>query len=135
MCWAAAACPGRLTISAVPRQLVFPERLCAGLLPVLTTNSLCRPSSARFSRASACQAIACSRRLTISAAPRVSSFFQSVCVLGYCLFPTIVSLLLCQLVLLFEHSTALFVVRLVITCLGFGWATYGQFGSSTVGLD
>ena len=45
--------------------------------------------------------------------------------LGYCLFPTIVALLLCWLVLLFEQTTALFAVRLVITCLGFGWATYG----------
>ncbi|XP_043246858.1 protein YIPF6-like [Amphibalanus amphitrite] len=54
------------------------------------------------------------------------SFFQSVCVLGYCLFPTIVALMLCWLVLLFEQTTALFAVRLVITCLGFGWATYAS---------
>jgi len=54
------------------------------------------------------------------------SFFQSVCVLGYCLFPTIVSLLVCWLVLLFPQTTALFAIRLVVTCLGFGWATYAS---------
>ncbi|XP_037071165.1 protein YIPF6-like [Pollicipes pollicipes] len=54
------------------------------------------------------------------------SFFQSVCVLGYCLFPTIVALLLCWLVLLFPQTTALFVLRLLFTCVGFGWATYAS---------
>ena len=39
------------------------------------------------------------------------SFFQSVCVLGYCLLPLALSLVLCQIVLLATQNTALFVVR------------------------
>ena len=39
------------------------------------------------------------------------SFFQSVCVLGYCLLPLALSLVLCQIVLLATQNTALFIVR------------------------
>ena len=39
------------------------------------------------------------------------SFFQSVCVLGYCLLPLVLSLILCRVVLLANQNTALVIVR------------------------
>ncbi|XKL64002.1 hypothetical protein PGB90_006366 [Kerria lacca] len=54
------------------------------------------------------------------------SFFQSVCVLGYCLLPTTIALILCRIVLLFPQSTFSFFLRFIITMTGFGWATYGK---------
>ncbi|KAI4477540.1 hypothetical protein M0804_012657 [Polistes exclamans] len=53
------------------------------------------------------------------------SFFQSVCVLGYCLLPTTIALILCRIILLVEQSTLLFTLRFIITMIGFIWATYG----------
>ncbi|PNF17734.1 Splicing factor U2af 38 kDa subunit [Cryptotermes secundus] len=53
------------------------------------------------------------------------SFFQSVCVLGYCLLPTAIALIVCRIILLVEQSTLLFTIRFVITMVGFGWATFG----------
>ena len=43
------------------------------------------------------------------------SFFQSVCVLGYCLFPLVISASLC----LFIHSA---ILRLVIVVVGYFWS-------------
>ena len=48
------------------------------------------------------------------------SFFQSVCVLGYCLLPLALSLVLCQIVLLANQNTALFIVRYALFNLLFG---------------
>merc|ERR1719452_436188 len=39
------------------------------------------------------------------------SFFQSVCVLGYCLLPLVLSLICCRVVLLATQNTALVIVR------------------------
>lgn len=50
------------------------------------------------------------------------SFFQSVCVLGYCLLPSVLSLLLCRLLLLLIWGSLALMLRLVVTCAGFGWA-------------
>lgn len=54
------------------------------------------------------------------------SFFQSVCVLGYCLLPTAIALILCRIVLIAERNVYLFIVRLIISMTGFGWATYAS---------
>ena len=55
------------------------------------------------------------------------SFFQSVCVLGYCILPLNVALIVCRLILLAKHTTALFAVRFVVVILGFAWSTFGKF--------
>uniref|UniRef100_A0A2M4AL28 Protein YIPF n=1 Tax=Anopheles triannulatus TaxID=58253 RepID=A0A2M4AL28_9DIPT len=54
------------------------------------------------------------------------SFFQSVCVLGYCLTPCAIALLLCRIVLLANQTTFLFLLRFLISAAGFGWATYAS---------
>ncbi|KAH9383453.1 hypothetical protein HPB48_024962 [Haemaphysalis longicornis] len=55
------------------------------------------------------------------------SFFQSVCVLGYCLLAPCVALVVCQLILLVGSQTvALFIIRFLVTMLGFGWAVFGE---------
>ncbi|CAH1102321.1 unnamed protein product [Psylliodes chrysocephalus] len=54
------------------------------------------------------------------------SFFQSVCVLGYCLLPTAIALMTCRIILLTRQSTLLFFLRLVVSMIGFMWATYAS---------
>lgn len=57
------------------------------------------------------------------------SFFQSVCVLGYCMFPLAVSLLFCWLVVrLAPQSTVIpfFIVRLILVALGYGWSIFAS---------
>lgn len=55
------------------------------------------------------------------------SFFQSVCVLGYCLLAPCLALVICRLVLLASEQTlALFIIRFVVTMLGFAWATFAS---------
>jgi len=54
------------------------------------------------------------------------SFFQSVCVLGYCLLPTTLALILCRILLLFQQGTLLFFMRFCVTMTGFAWATYAS---------
>lgn len=54
------------------------------------------------------------------------SFFQSVCVLGYCLLPTTIALILCRIILMAEQTTFLFILRFIITIIGFIWATYAS---------
>lgn len=54
------------------------------------------------------------------------SFFQSVCVLGYCLLPTAIALILCTVILIVQQTTLLFVLRFVITMIGFFWATFAS---------
>ncbi|XP_025989823.1 protein YIPF6 [Solenopsis invicta] len=54
------------------------------------------------------------------------SFFQSVCVLGYCLLPTAIALILCRIILIMQQSTLLFTLRFVISMIGFLWATYAS---------
>ncbi|XP_071540652.1 protein YIPF6 [Panulirus ornatus] len=52
------------------------------------------------------------------------SFFQSVCVLGYCLMPSCISLILCRLILFADQNKILFALRFIVTCIGFTWATF-----------
>ncbi|KXJ22882.1 protein YIPF6 [Exaiptasia diaphana] len=54
------------------------------------------------------------------------SFFQSVCVLGYCIFPLDVALVVCRIILLAKQNLALFIVRFLIVILGFAWATFAS---------
>lgn len=54
------------------------------------------------------------------------SIFQSVCVLGYCLTPCALALLVCRIILLAEQTTFLFFLRLIVAGGGFGWATYAS---------
>ncbi|BES87496.1 unnamed protein product [Nesidiocoris tenuis] len=51
------------------------------------------------------------------------SFFQSVCVLGYCLLPTALALVACVILLYTGQSTFFFVLRFIVSCVGFAWAT------------
>ncbi|CAL2028393.1 unnamed protein product [Caenorhabditis brenneri] len=52
------------------------------------------------------------------------SFFQSLCVIGYCLLPPFAAATLCTL---FLHGIA-FWLRLLITSAGFVWSTYAAMG-------
>ncbi|KAH8298016.1 hypothetical protein KR018_004407 [Drosophila ironensis] len=55
------------------------------------------------------------------------SFFQSVCVLGYCLTPVAIALIVCRVILLAQTTRLLFFLRFVTTTIGFAWATYASF--------
>jgi len=54
------------------------------------------------------------------------SFFQSVCVLGYCLLPTTIALIVCRIILLAEQTYPLFFIRFTVSMTGFAWATYAS---------
>lgn len=54
------------------------------------------------------------------------SFFQSLCVLGYCIMPLTVAMVVCRLVLLVNSGTVSFVVRLVLVTASFGWSTFAS---------
>lgn len=54
------------------------------------------------------------------------SFFQSLCVLGYCILPLTVAMAACRLVLLGGSGTASFVLRLVLVSASFGWSTFAS---------
>lgn len=57
------------------------------------------------------------------------SFFQSVCVLGYCLTPIAIALIVCRMILLGTQTRFLFFLRLLSTSVGFIWATYGTLNN------
>ncbi|KAM4767752.1 protein YIPF6 isoform 1-T1 [Cyanocitta cristata] len=54
------------------------------------------------------------------------SFFQSLCVLGYCVLPLTVAMLVCRLVLLAGVGTISFIIRLIVVGAMFGWSTLVQ---------
>jgi len=54
------------------------------------------------------------------------SFFQSVCVLGYCLLPTCIALVVCRIILITTQTNFLFFLRFLVTMLGFAWATFAS---------
>lgn len=54
------------------------------------------------------------------------SFFQSLCVLGYCILPLTVALLVCRLILLAKPGIANFIVRFLVVMAMFGWSTLGK---------
>uniref|UniRef100_A0A8C9ENG3 Protein YIPF n=1 Tax=Pavo cristatus TaxID=9049 RepID=A0A8C9ENG3_PAVCR len=51
------------------------------------------------------------------------SFFQSLCVLGYCVLPLTVAMLVCRLVLLAGSGTVSFIIRLIVVMAMFAWST------------
>ena len=51
------------------------------------------------------------------------SFFQSVCVLGYCILPLTGSLVFCKLALYLSHD-GMFFIRLTSVLAGLGWSIY-----------
>uniref|UniRef100_A0A3P9KP73 Protein YIPF n=1 Tax=Oryzias latipes TaxID=8090 RepID=A0A3P9KP73_ORYLA len=54
------------------------------------------------------------------------SFFQSLCVLGYCILPLTVAMVVCRIVLFGATRTIGFVVRLVVVTASFGWSTFAS---------
>ncbi|KAL8589899.1 Yip1 member 6 [Nucella lapillus] len=55
------------------------------------------------------------------------SFFQSVCVLGYCVCPLALALILCRVILaVASDSVALFIVRFIAVALAFAWSTFAS---------
>jgi hypothetical protein len=55
------------------------------------------------------------------------SFFQSVCVLGYCLLPLVISLTICWLLLkIAASSTFLVILRCIVVLAGFCWSTFAS---------
>ncbi|XP_022062643.1 protein YIPF6 [Acanthochromis polyacanthus] len=54
------------------------------------------------------------------------SFFQSLCVLGYCIMPLTVAMAVCRLVLLGVTGSVGFAVRLAVVTVSFGWSTFAS---------
>ncbi|XP_072286031.1 protein YIPF6 [Pyxicephalus adspersus] len=54
------------------------------------------------------------------------SFFQSLCVLGYCILPLTVAMMICRLLLLASSSTVTFILRLVVVVVMFAWSTFAS---------
>jgi len=55
------------------------------------------------------------------------SFFQCVCVLGYCVLPLAIALILCRIILLAVPNWKVSIaIRLISVVLGLGWATYAS---------
>ncbi|XP_046876030.1 protein YIPF6 [Hypomesus transpacificus] len=54
------------------------------------------------------------------------SFFQSLCVLGYCIMPLTVAMVVCRIVLLGGTGTGSFIVRLIVVTASFGWSTFAS---------
>ncbi|XP_018558709.1 protein YIPF6 [Lates calcarifer] len=54
------------------------------------------------------------------------SFFQSLCVLGYCIMPLTVAMAVCRIVLISGSGNVSFAVRLVVVTVSFGWSTFAS---------
>ncbi|XP_024275997.1 protein YIPF6 [Oncorhynchus tshawytscha] len=54
------------------------------------------------------------------------SFFQSLCVLGYCIMPLTVAMVVCRLVLLGGSGMVSFIVRLIVVTASFSWSTFAS---------
>ncbi|VDO72399.1 unnamed protein product, partial [Onchocerca flexuosa] len=55
------------------------------------------------------------------------SFFQSLCVLGYCLLPPGLAAVICKFIEINPEQTVfLFALRLLVTAAGFIWAIYAS---------
>lgn len=53
------------------------------------------------------------------------SFFQSICVLGYCVLPlTIAAVIVWITTTAFKKSVITFIIDLLVTALGFGWSMF-----------
>ena len=47
------------------------------------------------------------------------SFFQSVCVLGYCIFPLVIASLLSWIL-------PSFIIKIIVVSVAFAWSTFGM---------
>jgi len=56
------------------------------------------------------------------------SFFQSLCVLGYCVLPLAVALVICKLILLGSRTTTLFAIRCVVVLGTLVWSCFASTG-------
>ncbi|XP_028838375.1 protein YIPF6 [Denticeps clupeoides] len=54
------------------------------------------------------------------------SFFQSLCVLGYCILPLTVAMVVCRLVLLGFTGTISFIIRLIVVTASFSWSVFAS---------
>ncbi|KAJ8247139.1 hypothetical protein GJAV_G00259210 [Gymnothorax javanicus] len=54
------------------------------------------------------------------------SFFQSLCVLGYCILPLTVAMVVCRLMLLGGTGAISFAIRLIVVVASFGWSTFAS---------
>ncbi|KAG1937525.1 protein YIPF6 [Pimephales promelas] len=54
------------------------------------------------------------------------SFFQSLCVLGYCILPLTVAMIVCRIVLLGGSGSFVFAVRLIVVTASFSWSTFAS---------
>uniref|UniRef100_A0A8C2HDH4 Protein YIPF n=1 Tax=Cyprinus carpio TaxID=7962 RepID=A0A8C2HDH4_CYPCA len=54
------------------------------------------------------------------------SFFQSLCVLGYCILPLTVAMIVCRIVLVGGSGLVSFVVRLIVVTASFSWSTFAS---------
>ncbi|CAG5866911.1 protein YIPF6 [Menidia menidia] len=54
------------------------------------------------------------------------SFFQSLCVLGYCILPLTVAMAVCRIVLLSGTGKVSAAIRLVVVTSSFGWSTFAS---------
>lgn len=54
------------------------------------------------------------------------SFFQSLCVLGYCILPLTVAMVVCRIVLLGWVGPVSFAVRLIVVTASFSWSTFAS---------
>jgi len=54
------------------------------------------------------------------------SFFQCVCVLGYCVLPLVIALIACKIILIAKPSTLLFAIRCVVVLSTFVWSCFAS---------
>ncbi|XP_045918546.1 protein YIPF6 [Micropterus dolomieu] len=54
------------------------------------------------------------------------SFFQSLCVLGYCIMPLTAAMAVCRIILVGGSGKVSFAVRLVVVTASFGWSTFAS---------
>ncbi|KAE8290376.1 Protein YIPF6 YIP1 family member 6 [Larimichthys crocea] len=54
------------------------------------------------------------------------SFFQSLCVLGYCIMPLTAAMAVCRIVLVGGSGKVSFAVRLAVVTVSFGWSTFAS---------
>lgn len=54
------------------------------------------------------------------------SFFQSLCVLGYCIMPLTVAMAMCRIILVASAGPVSFALRLVVVTASFGWSTFAS---------
>ncbi|XP_065668809.1 protein YIPF6 isoform X2 [Hydra vulgaris] len=54
------------------------------------------------------------------------SFFQSVCVLGYCVLPLVAALIVCKIILLAKSTTLLFTIRCLVVMVTMIWSCFAS---------